>query len=365
MSDEPLTASAVGDQNSIPLSDDTVLREIGRNFVESGHYHQNVADRTGDLMLRAHEIASELHRASIVRITEPDTGVDAFAVLSPTGGMTPLPESYFDEYRNAPKRRTGNAQMTRIESFIGHVNRFKSSASALFAKDDMQAPKLVSVLNYHEAVNHELGDGTVQLGDADLSLPDFGDHTATFAFPLSEEWKAWVAKNGPRNAMNNIEFAEFLEERFVDIEHVTDPSSLNDDIRKAIGESRLGGLGTPNDLFKLTDGLTIHESVIVGSHTKLSNGAHQLILKSDVAGAVDRSGEPVDVPSVFIITIPVFARSQDFYRIAVRLRTRTTGGLKFFYELWGIDRVFELAFTDACERARKETGLPLFYGNPE
>lgn len=89
------------------------------------------------------------------------------------------------------------------------------------------------------------------------------------------------------------------------------------------------------------------------------------MLKSEQTGAQNARGETVDVPSMFIITIPVFKNSGDAYRIAVRLRTRTTGGLKFFYELWGIDRVFEQAFTEACEFAREETGLPLFYGNPE
>ncbi|TXH10344.1 MAG: DUF2303 family protein, partial [Hyphomicrobiaceae bacterium] len=49
-----------------------------------------------------------------------------------------------------------------------------------------------------------------------------------------------------------------------------------------------------------------------------------------------------------------------------RLRYRVKdGALTFWYELWGIDRVFELAFTDVCNLARDQTGLPLFYGTPE
>lgn len=219
-----------------PVAGDELLTQIGRNFVESGHYHQCTADRTGELMRVAVETTERFRRAQIVGVEETDTGTKAFAILSPDGGVKPLPKSIFDEYRDAPKRRSGNAEMTRIGSFIEHVNRFKTGSSALFARDDMTTPRLTAVLDYHHAVT-DLGD----LG------PDFCDHTAGFAFPLSEEWKAWVKLNG--KAMDNIEFAEFLEERFIDIEHVTDPSVLNEDIRKALGNIGVGGLGTPNSVF--------------------------------------------------------------------------------------------------------------------
>ncbi len=342
-----------------PSADD-MLRSVGRHYLESGVYQTSTADRTGELVEKVAQVLQDKHQAKAVAIYEPDTGVEAIAVLKPNGSVEKMTADFFDDYRPHPKRREGTASFTRIESLIDHVNRFSSPESALFAIDDMTKPRLTAVLDYHERVNEPVSIGAVTHNEE--AKPAFGVHRATFAFPLSPEWLAWNAMN--KKAMDNIDFAEFLEDHFVEVAYVHANTVLHEDIDKLLGAYGRASLGTPNSLFALTEGLTIAEHVVVGAHTKLANGASQLTIKTEQTGAVNARGETVEVPAAFIINIPIFAHGEP-QQIAVRLRTRTTGGLKFFYELWGIDRVFERAFSEACHKASDLTGLPLFYGTPE
>lgn len=71
------------------------------------------------------------------------------------------------------------------------------------------------------------------------------------------------------------------------------------------------------------------------------------------------------MPSIFLIGIPVF-NNGPFYRIAARLRYRKNGGkIVFWYDLWRTDRTFDHAFSEAVERVKVETDLPVFIGKPE
>lgn len=358
--DEPTTGT--GDAQAIPYqpSADEILKRVGHQYLESGIYQNNTADRTGELVEKVAEVLQGKHMAKAVAIFEPDTGVEGIAILKPNGAVEPMPASFFDTYRPHPKLRAGTAHFTRIESLIDHVNRFSSPESALFAVDDMARPRLTAVLDYHERVNEPVSVGVVNHNED--AKPAWGLHRAVFDFPLSPEWQAWCKSN--RKAMDNVEFAEFLEDRFVEIAYVYEHTALHEDIEKLIGAYGRSALGTPNAIYALTEGLTIGENVIVGAHTKLANGAAQLTLKTEQTGATNARGETVDVPAAFIINIPIFAHGEP-QQIAVRLRYRTSGGLRFFYELWGVERVFERAFSDACRTASDMTGLPLFYGAPE
>lgn len=322
-------------------SNDEMFQNIGQQLVTSGIYNNNVADRTGELLRTAHDVSAELRKDRLVTIAEPGTGVEGIAVLSGGGGVSPLPAHYFDDYRDAPKATTGTASMTRIESFIDHVNRFKDGGSVLFAHEDMTAPRLTAVLDY------DVPDS-----------PRFGYHNTRFAFPMSMQWQAWLGKNDVK--MSLTEFAEFLEDRFVDVEDV-DATSLSDVMSEFVSKIGGGKPATKRKLLELSRGLSINENSAVSEARNIASGEGEVIFTSQ---HVDQSGNKVSVPSSFIITVPVFAQGH-FYRIGVRLRYRKSNGLMFWYELWGIDDVFEQAFTEVCIRARDETGLPLLFGAPE
>lgn len=307
----------------------------------------------GNLLHEAMDVARELRTARAVSAVEPDTGTEAVIIIDTDGNVKPMPASYFDDYRSGPKRIKGTSLHTRLESFIEHVNKFKSAPSVLFAVDDMKSPSLTAVLNY----NIE----TSQSPFGDRPSAGFSNHRSVFNFPLSEEWKVWTKHNNVK--MDKGEFAQFLDDHFIHVEHVDDPSALNDDLRKLLSNNgAAGALGSPSKLVALSRELEVHERSVLVDSRKLGDGTGEIRFKTEQTGP---DGAPLNVPTVFILNIPIFAQG-DIYRIGARLRFRPNGGhIQFWYELWGLERVFELAFAEACERATTETELPLFFGSPE
>lgn len=315
---------------------------------------EQIVDRTGELLTRAVQVAQELHRPVIGEVVEPLTGQPALVQIDGSG-IKPLPASTFDSYRFAPRQRAGTAMFTRVESFIAHVLRFCDPDSVVFANEDRRAPSLTAVLDYHERVAWGTGD---EKRDAQ---PRFGRHRAVFAFPLSDEWKAWLANDGKPLAM--IEFAAFLEDHIVDVEAVEPDTVFGEALQRFIKTVPNSAIAGPTKLMALATGLKVNEASTVQEVRNLSSGEAQVQFTSEHK---DADGQPLQIPGLFIITIPVFAGSTTVYRIAARLRYRKTpAGITFWYDLWRTDLVFDDAFTEACIRVAASTGLPLFYGQPE
>ena len=291
---------------------------------------------------QARSLVEDYAAPRIEWIKEPGTGVEA-PVSVGKNGVSALPASLFDEYRAQPVRRTGTAVLTELDSLIAHVNRFKDADTALFANDNRSSPSITAVIDYHRA-------------GAD-SEPRFGQHRAKFAFPLSDEWKAWTGAN--KKTMRMIEFAAFLEDRIIDV--LEGGEELPADMArfvKAIG----GNIASPTRLMEIAVGLKVNEKSAVGETVNLSSGEGEI---SFVSQHTDGSGKPLKVPNLFLVGVPVF-KGGPAYRIAVRLRYRKAdGGLMFWYEMWREDRIFDDAFSEAVTKARDETGLPVFMGAPE
>lgn len=267
----------------------------------------------------------------------------AKVILLPTGMAVRSIKPLLDEYLTAPERKRGTAKLTSLASFIEHTNRFKDAESAVFADDTPKAPKLLSVLDYHEG-----GTGS----------PRFCDHRARYDFPLSEAWAAWAAVDSV--AMPQRQFAEFIEERVAD---VLDPAQGGDAVWSAA--ELLGTMvATPAQLVELSRGLSVNVESKVSENVSLSSGEGRIRFETKHA---DAAGAPIKVPGGFGIAIPVF-RGGAPYKIAVRLRYRVetgTGRLSWTLKLYRTDLVFDHAFGEACDLVRKETGLPVFVGMPE
>jgi len=308
----------------------------------------NTTTVEGDgIVTEVRDLVETYVKAEVVEITEPSTGVVALAVRS-GNSVTPLTPTIFDQYRAAPRYRQGSATLLSIDSLIDHINRFKDTDSIVFADDNREKPSITAVLDYHR-----VGAG----GD-----PRFGKHRSLFGFPLSDEWKAWNDSNA--TPMSMADFAAFLENRIIDVLYVIPgEDSLPEDVQRLI--DTLGGgdtVATPNKLMELARGLQVNESAVVQEAVNLSSGEGVVRFQSE---HTDAAGAPLKVPSLFLIGIPVF-NNGPLYRIAARLRYRKAGGrLTFWYELWRTDRTFDHAFSEAVERVKIETELPVLIGKPE
>lgn len=316
------------------------------------------ADGVGDIMAQARSFADEHLKPDLVTVTEPQSGIDKVAFVD-KDGVHALPPSFFDDVREAPLFRRGTAALTRIESFISHVNRFGDGDTVVFADDSRSAPKLTAVLDYHRADQNEVDED----GKAFRQHGDYrhGKHRTTFAFPLSDEWKAWNAANG--KVMSMGDFATFLEDRLADIAGAGD--DYPEHVERLVAES--GGadrIATYAGLMELARGLHVYENAQVEEAVNLASGEGSIRFSVEHETRTAKGGS-VKVPRLFFIAIPVFNKGA-FYRIAARLRYRkTVEGVKFWFDLYRADLSFDHAFAESVAKVEDETSKPVLYGSPE
>lgn len=336
------------------------------------------ADRSGTLI--GAELATRFRKPEyfVAETVNPDgSPLSASFIAVPEGMRLESPKKFLDEIRTQPERRRGKAELRTLDSLIDHANRLADEDSALFAWPDLDEPALTAVFDYHERrwLPDESGES---LEFHSTAAPRFGQHRAVYPFPLSVEWQKWQEHDGA--PMQQQAFAEFIEDRLADI-GMPAPGLLREpaDIAEAAAGGdfgpktpteeladlirKLGGqIASPSRMVELSRGLTVHLNEQVKGIVNISNGEAQITY---IAQQQDNQGQPLKVPNLFLINIPVFAEGA-VYQIAVRLRYRVMGGsVTWFYQMYRVDRAFHHAFREACARAAQETGLPLYYGKPE
>ena len=257
----------------------------------------------------------------------------------PEGRQVYSIKKHLDEYLASPERKRGTAVLTTLGSFIEHAKRFADGNSALFANTDPKAPSLMAVLNYHEASS---------------GSPRFGDHRALYSFPVSEEWRAWT---GTR-PMGQGDFAQFIEDHLHD---VLDPSQAGKEAWGFVEQLEVV-LSTPTQLLALSKGLTVYVEAKAKHTVNLSTGEGALSFETEHR---DAAGAPLKVPRGFAVGIPVFT-AEAHYSLPIRLRYKVREG-RVTWELLPhrVEQAFRHAVTEACDKAKADTGLPLFYGTPE
>lgn len=312
----------------------------------------------GGIVREARDLVETYVKADLITLTLSDAG-ESLAIPGVRAGndITLFTPTDIERWRQRPRMREGTATLLSLDALIDHVNRFKDEQTVIFANNDRSAPTMTAVLDYHPA------------GGIHTVNPRFGKHRSHYAFPLSDEWKAWNGANA--KPMKMAAFAEFLEERIVDvIGLIRGEDEVSEELQKYI--NACGGVDTiadPAKLMELARGLHVHEDSVVTEAVRLSSGEGQVSFEVTHR---DASGNKLVVPNLFLIAIPIFkngiseSAGNPFYRIAARLRYRKTGeGIVFWYDLWRLDRSFDHAFNEACQRVVAETDLPLFLGKPE
>lgn len=284
--------------------------------------------------------------SQILKLPHPEAPGEEIPVYAEPGGRLVSLKGVLDEYRTRPERREGTAHLTRLDSFIEHVNRFKSEASALFARLGTE-PSLLAVYDYHPA-------------GPDPSQAANGNHRAEYQFPLSNEWRTWLAASSDEKSFSQEEFAQFLEDNLQDI---SDPRGLSPDSFAGRFQSEAQvTFATPARVLELAKGLTVRSNAKVRNAVNLDTGERQLTYEQL---NTNDAGEPLRVPQAFVVTIPVF-EGGSLYPIPVRLRYRvreTT--IRWSLKLHRPSFCLTHAVQRACELAQEKTTLPLLYGLPE
>lgn len=277
-------------------------------------------------------------------------------------------EDLTSHYRDAkqylkPARRKGTARLSDLNSIIAWANRFKGETSALFAQPSMTAPTLTCIADYH-------GEGPV-----DATSPT-GDpsarhchHRAIYDFPLSDEWKAWMAISG--EALGKDEMGDFIEAQAKDIMDPTPPVLANKESDKnANWENRLiqtaqqieGRYGQLGQLLAMSKRFQVFETSDLVVRTNRDSGEAEVVFLNEHKTP---DGKPLDIPNLIIVAIPVFQGGAP-YRMPVRFRYRKSGAkISFILTVYNPEKAFEAAFNEAIEEATEKTDLPTFMGSPE
>lgn len=247
-------------------------------------------------------------------------------------------KSLAEEWRVAPPRRKGTAKVDTLRSFIELTNRHKDDHSVLFGKAQMPEPSLTAVLDYHQT------DGG----------PRFGDHRIRYAFPLTDEFKAWMLKNGA--PMEQADFAQFLED------HAAELAAPMDGERTTYEPLFKERFATPTELIMLSRHLEVNVGQRIKRQERLQSGERVVEFTSE---HTDARGEKIDIPGVFMVSVPAFI-DDAAVRIPARLRYRAGGqGVIWFYSLYRPDAFLREQVKHDLFDAANETGLPAYEGAPE
>lgn len=292
------------------------------------------------------EAVRELHGVEMLDDGRMDADLVGEVVVVPKGMTVQDLRPLIDARLEAPRRTKGTARHTTLASFIDAVNRFKVCdgetrlGTAVFAADDMAAPKLLCVVDYH--------------GHSD---PRFGEHLIEYAFPLSDEWRAWQAAFASKG-MSQAEFAALLEDRITDVIEVGAVGERGQKMAESLGLSLAGSAS----VLALSRGISIKAETRVNSITNLSTGEGKILFEEKHG---DEGGGAVKVPGGFVVGIPV-VRGGPLFQVFVRIRYRLAGGaIVWSFTPHRLDAVFRAAFEEACGEVREKTGVPLFHGTPE
>lgn len=283
----------------------------------------------------------KLHEFSLESVAR-DSRNAQFAVV-PAGKSIVSLKPLLDELREKPERRRGTATLRDLKSFIEFVDRFKSDDTALFANPDKTNPSLTAVFDYHPQ-------------GSEATKADWAQHRAVYAPELTNEWKAWIGKDG--TPMAQADFAAFVDDRIRDLI----VPALDDPKLKTFADLVQGAWATPSDMVKLSRSLQVNVESVVKNAQTLNSGEVSIIFEEVHK---DGAGAPLRVPNLFTIAIPVFYGG-ELYRIAARLRYRVNNArISWSYQLVRPDLVFDDALNEIIGTASIDTSLPLFLGAPE
>lgn len=261
-------------------------------------------------------------------------------LLDKKNGVAMPAMTLIDAYRTKPAVKRGIARALTLGSFIDLVNRHKTPDSAVFAQTDWREPSFSAVIDYHQKAS---------AGEADNLK-----HRIAYAFPASEEWKAWVKLNA--EPMEQAEFAAFLEDRIADLSAPTaaEKNALEHDFATTIA--------TPAELIQLSRGLQVNIASVVKNMTTLSSGEASIQFEEQHLGG---DGKPLKVPGLFMLSIAPFFMGEKI-SLPVRLRYRKKGtGLVWFYQMYRPDQFVTERVRDDLITVADKTELPTFEGSPE
>lgn len=232
-----------------------------------------------------------------------------------------------DEYRDLPKRKTGQVVVDDVASFAQYYAKHADPDSEVYA--DIDHGKVTAVLDAHTGTT--TNDGHAR----------WGDHTLILQLKHTEQWKTWAGKN--RQYMTQQDFAEFLEENLVDIAP--------------------GGPVDAATLLEVATNFQAKTKVSYSSGTVLASGDIRLNYQeeTDASGGVKGTFQ---VPKTFLLGLAPFDDT-DPYKITARFRYRIQNSrLAMGYILDRPEDVVRDAVKTVVTKVEEATAIKVMRGTP-
>lgn len=285
----------------------------------------------------ARSLVEAYHKPEIIKVPR-GTSEEATVLLAPSGMQVRDVDEFLESRLENPRRREQTARLDDVDSFIAHIERYKGPTSTVFVDKLGEAPKVVAVYDDHAPQDGKAG---------------WGEDVATYAFPISKPWQAWVTKRP--QSLTQAQFAGWIEKNLGD---VASPANAGPKA-KEFGELFGVEFASPSKLLELSRGISLHVNERVTQAVNLSTGEVQLNYESQHQ---DKAGAQIKVPGAFLLAIPVFERGV-LYQLPVRLRYAHGGGqVTWSFEVHRSDAAYDDAVAEAVKRIGEETKLPVFHG---
>lgn len=244
-------------------------------------------------------------------------------ILRNDGSSETIGEVTSDHYglmKDAPARINRKVLIQTTDSLVEYIARFKGKGTTLFA--DIARNRIVASLDYHIS-------GTET---------DHHNHFAVLDLPYSEEWNLWAGIHG--KLMPQLEFTRFVEENAADIKA---PSGA--------------------DLIECCRDLQAKRNVNFTKAVRTSSDNESFEFTDDTNISAKKDGHPVEVPTKFLLSFPVYFGSR-YVELAAFLRWKLDEGQLYL----GISRnraeqVRQAMFKEIVTELSERSGAPVVYGN--
>lgn len=279
----------------------------------------------------AQVIADLARQAQAVQEIRPGGGSRAWLAYATTGGAMGLKE-ITDPHEEEPGRVKGTITLSDAGSLIDYGNRYGTETGALFAAH--KSHRITAVLDYFGQSTETTTDEPGAPVDRLPPVPKFCEHFATLTLELSEEWNLWGAIDG--KMMGQLEFARFLEENAID---VAEPSGA--------------------DLIEICRDFHAVRAQNFRSIVRTQSGVERIEYTDE-----NKPVSAVEIPSSFTLKIPVYF-GEEPVELKAALRWHNAGEtLALGIKLIRKENLRQSEFKRISAEVAKETGYPLFMGNP-
>lgn len=233
-----------------------------------------------------------------------------------------------DERRPRPRYRSGESNHYELDSFLEHVNRYKTVDSVAWA--DQNGLRVLCV--------YDADPSTVVQENPTAVLAGWGRHRSVYEATASDEWKRWTSVED--KYLSQDDFAELIEES-----------------ERLINGK--GGLPKAVELLEMARDLRVYTKGTFERKIDPTTGQYAMVCKHE------HESHSTSIHPKFQLGLRVFEGGVAYaVDVAVKFRVQTDGRPTFSVAMLRRSEIVRDAFNEIRTAVHEKTGIPVFAGVP-